>query len=60
VCEFKVYLDGEKVAEDVIYAYVEGRRVTVRDILGKPTVLEGARILEVDVASTRMVLSRAS
>lgn len=60
MCEFKVYLDGEKVAEDVIYAYVEGRRVTVRDILGKPTVLEGARILEVDVASTRMVLSRAS
>ena len=60
MCEFKVYLDGEKVAEDVIYARVEGRRVTVRDIMGKPTVLEGARILEVDVASTRMVLSRAS
>ena len=60
MCEFKVYLDGEKVAEDVIYASVEGRRVTVRDILGKPTVLEGVKIVEIDVATTRMVLSRAS
>jgi predicted RNA-binding protein len=60
VCEFKVYLDGEKVAEDVIYARVEGRRVTVRDIMGKPTVLDGARIVEIDVATTRMTLTRAS
>jgi predicted RNA-binding protein len=60
VCEFKVYLDGEKVAEDIIYASIEGRRVTVRDILGKPTVLEGAKIVEIDVATTRMVLSRTS
>lgn len=60
MCEFKVYLDGEKVAEDVIYARVEGRRVTVRDILGKPVVLDGAKIVEIDVMTTRMVLSRAS
>lgn len=60
MCEFKVYLDGEKVAEDVIYAYVEGRRVTVRDIMGKPTVFDGAKIVEIDVATTRMVLSRTS
>ena len=60
MCEFKVILDGVKVAEDVVYARVEGRRITVRDILGKPTVLDGARIVEVDVASTRLVLTRAS
>jgi predicted RNA-binding protein len=60
VCEFKVYLDGEKVAEDVIYVRVEGRRVTVRDIMGKPTVLDGARIVEIDVATTRMTLTRTS
>ena len=59
MCEFKVYLDGEKVAEDVIYARVEGRRVTVRDILGEPTVLDGARIVEIDVATTSMTLTRA-
>ncbi|MCW4049101.1 MAG: CooT family nickel-binding protein [Candidatus Bathyarchaeota archaeon] len=58
MCEFKVFLDGEKVAEDIIYARVEGKRVTVRDILGKPVVLEGAKIEEIDVMSTRLVLTR--
>ena len=60
MCEFKVYLDGEKVAEDVIYARVEGSRVTVRDIMGKPVVLDGAKIVEIDVMTTRLVLSRTS
>ena len=58
MCEFKVFLDGEKVAEDVIYARVEGKRVTVMDILGKPVVLEGVKIYEIDVMSTRLVLTR--
>jgi predicted RNA-binding protein len=58
MCEFKVFLDGEKVAEDVIYAWVEGKRVTVRDILGKPVVLEGVKIKEIDVMSTSLVLTR--
>ena len=58
MCEFKVFLDGEKMAEDVIYAWVEGKRVTVRDILGKPIVLEGVKIREIDVMSTRLVLTR--
>lgn len=58
MCEFKVFLDGEKVAEDVIYARVEGKRVTVMDILGKPVVLEGVKIDEIDVMSTRLVLTR--
>ncbi len=60
MCEFKVWLGDEKVAEDVIYAKVEGRRVTLRDVLGAPVVVKGARIAEVDVASTRLVLERAS
>jgi predicted RNA-binding protein len=59
VCEFKVWLGGEKVAEDVIYAKVEDGRVILRDVLGKPVVVEGARITEVDVASTRLVLEKA-
>jgi len=58
MCEFKVFLDGEKVAEDVIYARVEDTRVTVRDILGIPVVLEGVKIMEIDVMSTRLVLTR--
>ncbi len=58
MCEFKVFLDGEKVAEDVVYARVEGTRVTVMDILGIPVVLEGVKIDEIDVMSTRLVLTR--
>ena len=60
MCEFKVFLDGEKIAEDVIYVSVEGRRVTLRDILGEPVVVEGAVIVEVDVPSTKLVLERVN
>lgn len=58
MCEFKVFLGDEKVAEDVIYAKVEGQRVTLRDVLSKPVVVEGVRIVEVDVSSTRLVLEK--
>ena len=58
MCEFKVWLGDEKVAEDVIYAKVEGKRVTLRDVLGMPVVVEGVRIAEVDVSSTRLVLEK--
>jgi len=60
VCEFKVFLDGEKVAEDVIYTKVEGHTVTLRDIIGRPVVLESVKIVEVDVVSTRPVLSHTN
>ncbi|MCK4317404.1 CooT family nickel-binding protein [Candidatus Bathyarchaeota archaeon] len=58
MCEFKVFLGDERVAEDVIYAKVEGHGVTLRDVLGKPVVVEGVRIVEVDVSSTRLVLEK--
>jgi len=58
MCEFKVFLGDERVAEDVIYAKVEDQRVTLRDVLGKPVVVEGVRIVEVDVSSTRLVLEK--
>ncbi len=58
MCEFKVFLDGKKIAEDVIYAKVEGKKVTLRDVLGEPVVVEDAGIVEVDVSSTKLVLER--
>ena len=58
MCEFKVFLDGKKIAEDVIYAKVEGKKVTLRDVLGEPVVVEGVGIVEVDVSSTTLVLER--
>jgi len=59
MCEFKVFLDGKVVFEDVIYARAEGGKVLVRDVLGETRKFENCRIMEVDVNSTRLVLSSA-
>jgi len=56
MCEFKVFLDGERVMEDVIYAKVEDGKVTLRDVIGTEKVIEGAEIVEVNVISTRLIL----
>jgi len=56
MCEFKVFLDGEKVAEDVIYAKVEDGGVVLRDVIGTEKVIEGAEIVEVNVIGTRLIL----
>jgi len=58
MCEFKVYLDGEEVMEDVIFAKAEGGRVLLRDIIGETKKLEGATIEEVNVLETRLVIKR--
>jgi predicted RNA-binding protein len=58
MCEFRVFLDGEQIAEDVIYAKTEGHSVIIRDILGQPIVRKNVKIAEIDVTSTRLVLER--
>lgn len=58
MCEFKVFLDGELVFEDVVYARSEGGRVVLTNVLGVSKVLEGCAIAEVDVSKERLVLSR--
>ena len=56
MCEFKVFLDGEKVMDDVIFAKADGRGVTLRDVIGETKVLEDVSIVEVNVPATRLVL----
>ncbi len=56
MCEFKVYLDGEKVMEDVVFAQWDGKDVIIRDIIGKSKSFTGARIVEVNVMATRLVI----
>jgi predicted RNA-binding protein len=56
MCEFRVFLEGEEVMGDVVYARDEGNRVLLRDVLGETKVIEGARILEVNVSTTRLLL----
>ena len=58
MCEFRVYLDEEMVMRDVIFAAVEGERVTLRDVIGESRVYEGVSISEVNVPATRLVLRR--
>jgi len=58
LCEFKVFLDGNQVAEDIIYAKQEEGKVIIRDIIGTPKTFEDVEINEVNVFSTRLVLRK--
>ena len=57
MCEFKVILKGETVFKDAVYAKVKGNSVSVKDVLGQSKEFKNCKILEVDVNSTRLVLS---
>jgi predicted RNA-binding protein len=57
MCEFKVILDGDVVFKDVVYAKMESEKVFVRDVLGESKEFKNCKIIEVDVNSTRLVLS---
>jgi predicted RNA-binding protein len=57
MCEFKVILNGETVFKDVILAKVKGTNVSVKDVLGQSKEFKNCKIVEVDVNSTRLVLS---
>ena len=56
MCEFKIFLDGEKVMEDVIFAKTDEHGVTLRDVVGEERVFENAAIVEVNGHATRLVL----
>lgn len=56
MCEFKVFLEGEKVMEDVIFAKADDRGITLRDVVGEERFFENAIIVEVNVPATRLVL----
>lgn len=58
MCEFKVYLGGDRVMEDVIYAEASDDGVTVRDVIGESRTFRGAVIVEVNVPATRLVLEK--
>lgn len=57
MCEFKVALDGKIVFRDAVYAKMESNNVTVKDVLGDAKNFRNCKIIEVDVNSTRLVLS---
>jgi predicted RNA-binding protein len=57
MCEFNVILDGKVQFRDVIYSKIEGDNVIVKNILGEAKEFKNCKIVEVDVNSTRLVLS---
>jgi len=57
MCEFTVILDGGIVFKDAVYAKTKSNNVIVKDVLGKSKEFENCKIIEVDVNSTRLVLS---
>jgi predicted RNA-binding protein len=57
MCEFKVILNGEILFKDVVYAKTENNNVTVKNILGEAKEFKNCKITEVDVNSTRLVLT---
>jgi predicted RNA-binding protein len=57
MCEFNVILNGKTLFKDVVYAKTEGATVTVKNILGEAKEFKNCKITEVDVNSTRLVLT---
>ncbi|MCK4434457.1 CooT family nickel-binding protein [Candidatus Bathyarchaeota archaeon] len=57
MCEFTVILGEEVVFKDAVYAKMESNNVVVRDVLGESKDFKNCNIIEVDVNSTRLVLS---
>ena len=57
MCEFDIILNGKVQFKDVIYVKVEGDNVLVKNILGEGKEFKNCKIVEVDVNSTRLVLS---
>jgi predicted RNA-binding protein len=58
MCEFKVFLDDEKVMEDVLFAQADEHGVKISDIMGESKVIEGVTIAEVNVMTTKLILKR--
>jgi len=59
MCEFNVILNGKIEFKDVIYAKVDGDKVTTKNILGQAMEFKGCKIAEVDVPNARLVLIQA-
>ena len=60
MCEFGVILNGKVVSKDVVFAKYEGGKVVVRNMLGEASEYVNCKIEEIDVRTTRLVVSPIS
>jgi len=59
MCEFNVILNEETLFKDVVYAKTEGNSVIVKNVLGETKEFKNCKITEVNVNTTRLVLTGA-
>jgi predicted RNA-binding protein len=57
MCEFNVILNGETLFKDVVYAKTEGNNVIVKNVLGGTKEFKNCKITEVNVNTTKLVLT---
>ena len=57
MCEFNIIFKGEVVFKDVVYAKTQANKVIVKNVLGEAKEFNNCKITEVDVNSTRLVLT---
>jgi len=57
MCEFNVILNGKTLFKDVVYAKTEGNNVIAKSVLGEAKEFKNCKILEVDVNSTKLILT---
>lgn len=57
MCEFDVFLDGEKVFEEAVYLKRENGNVLARDILGNEKELGDVVVEEISVSSEKLLLT---
>jgi predicted RNA-binding protein len=57
MCEFTVILGEKAVFKEAVHAKIKDGGIIVTDILGESKEFKNCRITEVDVNSTRLVLS---
>ena len=55
--EFNVILHDKIVFKEVLYAKMESNKIILKDVLGESREIKNCKIVEVDVNSTRLVLS---
>ena len=60
MCEFKVFLDGNKIFEEAVYVKSSGNSVILKNILGEQQVFNECLIQEVNVASEEINLASTS
>jgi predicted RNA-binding protein len=57
MCEFNVIFNGKTQFKDVVYAKIDGKNVIVKNVLGETKEFKNCVITEVDVNSTRLILT---